>query len=196
MIIMEIVKATRNNLASVLMGKNIQFPWRGQNNVVINVPFTEWLSFVQKYKVLLQYRKPLNYERMLQSKDEGMKVRYFLYDMSWSLYSELACSSNIGKDATLILPYFDDGVVVSIVDVVKDFIALKQDMVTHYHNSLKAVTRFYYGLTDDIDMQYGLVNVPNLSEWNTLIYEICIYLQSRSSVKVETKKINIDWRLS
>lgn len=193
---MEIVKASRDNLASVLMGKNIQFPWRGQNNVVINVPFAEWLSFVQKYKVLLQYRKPLNYERMLQSQDEGIKVRYFLYDMSWALYSELACSSNVGKNATLILPYFDDGEVISIIDVVKQIVAMGDEQVSHYHNSLKAITRNYYGLTDDIDIQYGLVDVGSLSEWNTLIYEICIYLQSRSSAKISTSKQNIDWRLN
>lgn len=193
---MEIVNASRNNLASVLMGKNIQFPWRGQNNVVINVPYTEWLCFVQKYKTLLQYRKPLNYEKMLQSDDEGLRIRYFMYDVSWALYSELACSSNVGKNATLILPHFDSGKVVSIGDVVSTVYSMSEDEIAHYHNNLKAVTRNYYGLNDEVDMQYGLVNLPSLSEWNTLIYKICIYLQSRSSNKVATEKINIDWRIS
>lgn len=193
---MEIVNASRNNLASVLMGKNIQFPWRGQNNVVISVPYTEWLCFVQKYKTLLQYRKPLNYEKMLQSDNEGLRIRYFMYDVSWALYSELACSSNVGKNATLILPHFDSGKVVSIGDVVSTVYSMSEDEIAHYHNNLKAVTRNYYGLNDEVDMQYGLVSLPSLSEWNTLIYKICIYLQSRSSNKVATEKINIDWRIS
>jgi hypothetical protein len=178
------------------MGKNIQFPWRGQNNVIISVPYTEWLCFVQKYRTLLQYRKPLDYEKMLQSKDELVRIRYFMYDMSWALYSELACSSNVGKDSTLILPHFDSGKVISIGDVVRAFYELGESEINHYHNNLKAVTRNYYGLNDEIDMQYGLVNLPSLSEWNTLIYKICIYLQSRSSNKIATEKINIDWRIS
>lgn len=193
---MEIINANRNNLASVLMGKNIQFPWRGQNNVIIIVPYTEWLHFIQKYKTLLQYRKPLNYEKMLQSNNEDMYIRYFMYDISWALYSELACSSNVGKDATLILPHFDNGKIVTIGEIVRAVYEMGDEGITHYHNSLKAVTRNYYGLNDDTDLQYGLVNLSNLSEWNTLIYKICIYLQSRSSNKVATEKINIDWRIS
>lgn len=193
---MEIVNASRDNLASVLMGKNIQFPWRGQNNVIIIVPYTEWLCFIQKYKTLLQYRKPLDYEKMLSSNDEAMSIRYFMYDISWALYSELACSSNVGKNATLILPRFDSGKIVSIGDIVSAVCSMSYDEIQHYHNNLKAVTRNYYGLTDDIDMQYGIVDVPSLSEWNALIYKICIYLQSRSSNKVATEKLNIDWRIS
>jgi hypothetical protein len=190
---MEIINANRNNLASVLMGKNIQFPWRGQNDVVIFVPYEEWLEFIKKYKLLLQYRKPLNYEKMLEA-DEDMKVRYFLYDVSWALYSELACSSNLGKDATLILPHFDGGKIVSFVDVIETYKSMSVDTRKHYDNALKAITRNYYSLNDSADSYYGLVELPNLSDWNTLVYEICIFLQSRSSSKIKTEKLNIDWR--
>jgi hypothetical protein len=119
-----------------------------------------------------------------------------MYESSWALYSELACSSNVGKDATLILPHFDSGKVTSIGDVVSEYIALGNEQVNHCHNSLKAATRLYYGMSGDVDTEFGLVDLSNLSEWNTLIYKICIYLQSRSSNRVATEKINIDWRLS
>ena len=195
-IVMIVVNSNCNNLASILMGKQIQFGWRGQNNVIITVPYDEWLQFIQRYKVLLKYRKPLDYEKMLMSKDVNVSIRYFLYDMSWALYSELACSSNVGKDATLILPHFDGGRTVTITEIVKSYYTLGDDMINHYHSSLKAITRNYYGLVDDADLQYGLVNVSNLSEWNSLIYKICIYLQSKSSNKNVTEKINIDWRIS
>lgn len=192
---MEIVNAKSDNLASVLMGKNIQFPWRGQRNVIISVPYVEWLKFIKKYKSMLQYRKPLDYQRMLSSEDEGIRIRYFMYDISWALYSELALSSNIGKDATLILPHFDGGKNIGIVEAVRTVYSMTDEEVQQRHNSLKAVTRNYYGLCGDTDLQYGLVDTLILSEWNTLVFNIVIYLQSRSSKKIDTEKLNIDWRI-
>ena len=35
---MNVIRAESGNLASILMGKNIQFPWRGQKDVLILVP--------------------------------------------------------------------------------------------------------------------------------------------------------------
>ena len=192
---MEIIKVDRSNLASVIMGKQIQFPWRGQKGVVVSVPFSEWLAFVQEYKDVLNKRNPLNYSRMLLSDNVDMKVRYFLYDMSWALYSELACSSNIRKDATLILPYFDNGKSVPIGDVLAQVRSMSIEEVNKCHDSLKAATRNYYNIAGQQDNSYGLVDVQSLSDWNKLIYEICMFIQSRSSNKRITEQINIDWRI-
>lgn len=191
---MEIVKADRHNLASVIMGKQIQFPWRGQKDVVISVPFSEWLIFIQDNLAYLNSRFPLNYETMLKSGDEGVKVRYFMYEIGWALYSELACSSNINRDATLILPYFDNGKSVLINDVIAIMNSMGEDEISHYHNSLKAATRNYYNLAGYDDYDFGIVKPQTLSTWNKFVFKVSLFLQSRSSNKIVTEKLNIDWR--
>lgn len=191
---MDIVKANSGNLASVLMGKNIQFPWRGQRDVVISVPYDEWVNFIQGYGSYLRYRGPLDYTKAVLEKGADLSVRYFLYDISWAQYSELACSSNVGSDATLILPYFDDGRFIQIDRVLSDLDELDLPEVTKYHNRLRAVTRNYYSLIGATDISFGLVDLSNLSEWNVFVFKLCLYLQSRSSNTVKTERINIDWR--
>lgn len=194
--IMEIIKSNRNNLASILMGKNIQFPWRGQKDLVILVPFEEWKAFVSQYGGILQYRKPLNYMKLLQSQDEGMFYRYFMFDVAWALYSELACSSNTGADATLIFPHFDTGQIVQIQDYLNLVLAMDTESIEKSHSSLKSATRNYYTLIGTDDLQFGLVDNENLSTWNNLIFRICLYLQSQSSNKVKENRLNVDWRIS
>lgn len=191
---MEILKANRENLASVLMGKNIQFPWRGQRDVVISVPYGEWVMFIRDYGSYLNNRSPLDYRKATANIGDDVSIRYFLYDISWAQYSELACSSNVNKDATLILPNFDDGRLISINEVMSTIDSLQGEDVVKCNNSLKAVTRNYYNLMDVTDLSFGLVDLDNLSEWNMFIFKICLYLQSRSNKKFKTEKINIDWR--
>lgn len=191
---MEIVKANRGNLASVLMGKNIQFPWRGQKDVVISIPYGEWVAFVQDYGSYLRYRGTLNYRKAVMERDTDMSIRYFLYDVSWALYSELACSSNVRKDATLILPYFDDGRLIQISEVMEILDLIQMPDLLKYHNRLQAITRNYYNLMDATDMSFGLVDLSTLSEWNGFVFKICLFLQSRSNNTVKTEKLNIDWR--
>lgn len=192
---MEFVYANHTNLASVLMGKNIQFPWRGQSDVVIVVPFSEWLHFVKEHCLTLQNRKPLNYKTMLDSNDEGRYIRHFYYDISWALYSELACSSNVGKDATMILPYFDGGRNVTIEELEGILKSITETDEHMSRSSLEVATKNYFNMMYNVS-HYGIVDVKSLSAWNTLIYKMCVFLQSRSSNKVITEKLNIDWRIS
>lgn len=189
---MEIIRASKDNLASVIMGKNIQFPWRGQRGVIISVPFNEWKIFVRQYKDLLKYRKPLNFDRMFEIGTEEVQFRYFMFDISWALYSEIACSSNVGKDATLILPYFEDGVSVSGLDILKKVNDTTEDNIIKWNNNLISATRNYYSLVDETDASFGLVDTSNLSAWNMLAYKMCMYLQSKANNKVAMEKINID----
>lgn len=189
---MEIIRASKDNLASVIMGKNIQFPWRGQRGVIISVPFNEWKIFVRQYKDLLKYRKPLNFDRMFEIGTEEVQFRYFMFDISWALYSEIACSSNIGKDATLILPYFEDGVSVSGLDILKKINDTTEDNIIRWNNNLISATRNYYSLVDETDASFGLVDTSSLSAWNMLAYKMCMYLQSKANNKVAMEKINID----
>ena len=191
---MEIVKANRGNLASVLMGKNIQFPWRGQKDVVISIPYNEWVAFIQDYGSYLRYRGSLDYKKAVMEKGSDMSIRYFLYDVSWAQYSELACSSNVRKDATLILPYFDDGRTIPVSEVLKILDLMKMPELQKYINRLSAITRNYYNLMDSTDMSFGLVDFSHLSEWNGFVFKICLFLQSRSNNSIKTEKLNIDWR--
>lgn len=193
---MEIVKATRDNLASVIMGKTIQHPWRGQPDVVITVPYSEWLAFVKKYIDVIGNRNPLNYRRMLAIGDEAVMIRYFYYEISWALYSEIALSSNVQREATLILPYFDNGESIPIEDVIAQANMMTEEDILRCDNSLKAATRNYYGIAGASDVSFGTVNTSILSNWNALAYKLCMFIQSRSNKKVETKKINIDWRIT
>lgn len=191
---MEVVKVNRDNLASVLMGKNIQFPWRGQRDVVISVPYNEWIKFIQEYGGYLQYRQPIDYKKALSLKGEDVSIRYFMYDVSWALYSELACSSNVQRDATLILPYFDNGRDISIDEAMSILNEMDMATVTKYHSYLKAITRTYYNLMGIDDLRFGLVDLPNLSDWNKFIFKMCLFLQSRSSNTIQTERLNVDWR--
>lgn len=190
---MNVIRAESGNLASILMGKNIQFPWRGQKDVLILVPYTEWIKFITDYGEYLQHRRPLDYSKAT-GVNTGVSIRYFLYDISWALYSELACSSNLGTDATLILPHFDDGVSVSLSDVDADIFSQPAESIASYHNKLRAITRNYYNLIGVSDVSFGLVDLSNLSEWNAFVFKLCLYLQSKSSNTVTTSKLNIEWR--
>lgn len=189
---MEIVRASKDNLASVIMGKNIQFPWRSQRGVIISVPFDEWKVFIRQYKDLLKYRKPLDYNRMFEIGSEEIQFRYFMYEISWALYSEIACSSNVGKDCTLILPHFNDGIRLSCLEVLKHVNNAGADDIKRWDNSLVAATRNYYNLVQESDCSFGIVDVSSLSQWNMLAYKLCMYLQSKSSNKLQIEKVNID----
>lgn len=191
---MEIVKANSSNLASILMGKNIQFPWRSQRDVIISVPYNGWLKFIQDYGSYLRYRNPLDYTKAAMQGGSDLSVRYFLYDMSWALYSELACSSNLGLDSTLILPYFDNGKEVTMNELLDDVDRITKDDLYKYINRFTAFTRNYYNLMGATDYTFGTVNLSNLSDWNKLIFKICLYLQSKSRNDIKTERINIDWR--
>ncbi len=191
---MELVKASCDNLASVLMGKNIQFPWRGQRDVVISVSYIEWIKFIRNYYGYFVNRSPLNYQSAVSSVGTEVSLRYFWYDISWAQYSELACSSNIKEDATLILPHFDDGRDITISDALSELDAFDYETISKFHSRLRGVTRNYFNLIGASDISFGLVNLSNLSEWNSLVFKLCIYLQSRSDNRAKTEKLNIDWR--
>ena len=188
---MEIVRANKENLSSILMGKNLPFAWRGQRDLIITVPYTEWYEFIKEYNTLLCYRKPLNYSRMFERNDIELNTRYFWFEMSWALYSELAYSSNIGQDATLILPYFENGKPMDMMSVLSAVKNMSGDMIAKCHDSLIAATRNYYTMGNLSDLQFGVVQTSNLSEWNKLVFYLCIYLQSRSSNTNVTEKLNI-----
>lgn len=176
------------------MGKNIQFNWRGQSDLTILVPYIEWLEFIKEYKDYLKYRKPLDYNLMLQSDDEDIKYRFFYYDISWALYSELALSSDIGKGSTLILPYWEDGESLTLVDAINAVNAMSEEDKIKFHNSLKSATKNYHNIIGSSDYAYGIINVDKLSQWNYAIFLIVLYLQARSNKKNKTEKINLKWR--
>lgn len=190
---MEIIRPNKNNLASIIMGKNITFPWRGQSDILISVSFDEWFSFIKSHYELICNRSPLDYSKILNREAPiDRQIRFFWFEISWALYSELALSSNVSRDATLILPYFVEGSPISIVDIIHEVNAMDSALVDKYHNNLKAATRNYYNLLHDTDMAFGLVDLSQLSDWNMFVFKVCIYLQSKSSHTSETTMLNIN----
>lgn len=189
---MEIVKANKDNLASVIMGKNIYLPWRGQKELIIQLPYSAWLDFIKERIELIQYRKPLDYRAMLSKHDDAVNVRYFMYECAWALYSELAITSSRGEDATLILPYFDSGENITLSDIIDEVRKMSTDDFEKYHSYLRAATKNYYDIGGMNNINWILLDTENLSDWNRLLFYVCIYIQSRSSKYVETKKLNID----
>ena len=114
---MEVIRCNETNLASVILGKGIDLPWRGQKGVCIVIPYDEWFSFICHNQPMLASRTPLDYNRIINVENETRRYNFFMFDCSWALYNEILISENNGKDCTLILPEFPDGSPISYDDV-------------------------------------------------------------------------------
>lgn len=190
---MEIINANHKNLASVLMGKNLYFPWRSQRGVLINVRYQEWLTFVREHQAYLRYRNILSADNILKA-DATKKKRLFIYDISWAQYSEVVFSSNVGEDATLIIPQLDDGVTVTITDINKFREQLSIEEERKLHSQLIHMNNIYYSLFGDNSNGSVVLSEYGLSEWNDQLYSLCLYLQSKVSDSA-LENFNIDWRV-
>ena len=107
-------------LASILFAKNIMLPWRSQKDLIIYVPFSAWKKFVKNFKNIPIQRNPVNYNLLCRVEKPNVWVVNFLQDIAISMYNEVSVSANHDKDATIILPYFEDGDNRFIGDVIKD----------------------------------------------------------------------------
>lgn len=195
---MKLIKANHNNLASVLMGKNIWFPWRGQRDVVISVSYDDWFDFIVEFNTYFKYRTDMAYSEAVSEKGSLSSYKYFCNDISWALYNELCISANMQEDATLILPYFDDGEdknIESVINFVNSyqgaFKSLKNlEAWTGVYNSIISGNQSYDG-----PKAFGKLGDIDLSDWNCIVCKLCVYLQSLVRLQdVESMKVNIDWR--
>ena len=177
---MEVVRCNENNLASVLMGKGVDLPWRGQRNVCILIPYDEWFSFIQNNKSMLGLRQPLQYDKILNSGSLARRYKYFMFECTWALYNEILISENNGKSCTLILPEFPDGQSVSYEHILNEAKQMPQDVFQKNYKSLQIAKPSWGGLYHS-----------NLIDWNWDNLRLCVYLHSLT-FNPEQRKLNVE----
>ncbi len=170
---------SKDNMAGVVMGKNVYLPWRGQRNVCLNVSFNEWLSFIREYGSILTDRTPVNYQKALNG-GQMLTYRMYMFDVSWALYNEVMISANESCDATLIVPYFgEEYKSVSLQECVDRARALSSDL------SMKCARRLSIA-------QPCVLSSPTerFSDWNYQLFLLSLYLHSFAYSKT-MEKFNI-----
>lgn len=180
---MEILKCNVNNLASVLLGKGIYIPWRGQPDLLIQIPFNEWIQFTKRYRDTFNNRSPIKYSVIYEENVAIRQYRYYLFDCGWALYNEVMCSANMGLDATLILPNFEDGSSISILDALEEARAMDDDTYNKYYRILARAK--------PLSPQ---VPFASLSTWNSQMLLLSVYLVASAYQKSSSEKFNIEWR--
>ena len=192
---MEFMSANSRNLISVLMGKNLYFPWRSQSDVCIIVPYDEWLGFIGSMQPYLRNRGVLSPATILQS-DEDIKMRMFLCDIGWAQYSELVFSSNVGKDSTIIIPSFKKADNVGKSDVLDFMYSVGVDAMKKSLDFYKNMDNYYYALFGPNSNGVIRIHYDKLSDFNKEVYYMCLYLCIKGKLERDgnLKKFNIDWR--
>lgn len=175
---------TSNYMASFIMAKTVELPWRGQPNLICYIPYAEWLEFIQLNLPILSNRNPVNYNLALSKTGESREkllFRYYMFDVGWSLYNEVMVSANSKYDATVILPLFDDGMVYPLSRIKEEIALISSDTLNKYYQ------RFISANPKCI-----MVSLDMLSQWNYNLFLLSVYLQSYAYGNIT--KINIDWR--
>lgn len=168
-----------SNMMSVIMGKDIYLPWRGQSNVVVNIPYEEWKDFIKGNINVLRNRTPLDYEKILSSDKELLSYRYFMFDCGWSLYNEVMISANVFQSATAILPSFIDG-----NNILFDSIISTAESIS------RADMNKYISRYTSANPKCCYVPIETLSNWNFSLLLLSLHIQSFAYSKC-IEKINI-----
>lgn len=165
---------SKDELMSVLLGYDVDTGWRSQNDVVISVPYKQWVQFNSENKGL-----------RINVKD--LSERSFMRDISLAQYNELLYSSYIKKDATLILPVSDNEV--TYTDTLFEFAdSLSGDELYSAYENIVIGLRNYFRCVD-VDMNINpRVNERMLSPWNKRIYHTAL------SYQLFDEALNIIWR--
>ncbi len=190
---MEVIKVYKDNLISVIMGKHLNASWRGNSNLTIDVPYEAWFDFILENKTLMLNRSPLDYSSCLASGDKLKLKKFFLYEISWSLYSEIGYCQRYNYDATLILPNIGSGGIITCNDAIEVAKGLSQEDTFRYISNLVYSTTMYNEKNDVALSNYGVVDCDTLSEWNKNLFYISLYLQHMCK-HTDGSPINIIWR--
>lgn len=177
---MEIVRCDRTNLASVLMGKGVDLPWRGQRNVCITIPEDEWFQFIREHHAMLTNRQPLRYENILNEDVPSRVYKFFMFECTWAFYNEILISENYGRDCTLILPEFLDGESVDYNTIVHRASMMSADEFNKNFKSLQIAK------PSNVHLYHS-----NLTEWNWCNLQLCVYLHSLT-FQPEQKRLNVE----
>lgn len=171
---MEHIVVRQGELMSILLGYNIDTGWRSQSDVIIYVPYEEWVHFNNEH---LGLRVNVN----------NTSHATFMYDMALAQYNELLFSSRRGKDATLILPIMK-GPDINKSDYIKFCNGLSMNILNTAYRKVDLGIRNYFRCVD-VNMNVSTMLKENkLSDWNKLLYRVAL------SYLLLTEPINIKWR--
>lgn len=171
-----------SNLASIIMGKNIWLPWRGQRNTMIQIPFDEWLTFISENRGLLSNRSPLDYSRILDEDVPDRKKKFFLIECSWAQFNEVMVSSSRGQDACVIVPICDDSLHVEVAEAINEVKKFTSENFS-----------MYYGRLTRMRPRVAEIPIQAMSSWNVDVLMLSVYLQYMA-YQNPIKLITVDWR--
>ncbi len=181
---MTFVDVDSSHMMPIIMATGVEQVWRGQPTVILKVPFGEWFSFVNDNCDLLQERSPFDHKKFIDN--PGITINWFkifMWDIVHSQLNELSISSNKGRDATIILPIFENG---------------------QLSFTFEEVIECYASLTEEeyIDVDENILafrpcvppfNSEGLSEHNCQVYCYLLGLQHLTTKK-GLKNFSVNWR--
>lgn len=171
---MEHIVARQGELMSILLGYNIDTGWRSQSDVIIHVPYDEWVKFCYENLAIRVNIKNINHD-------------CFMYDLAMALYNELLFSSRMGKDATLIIPTME-GPDICKSDYIEFCKKLPNAQLDSAYCKIDNGIRNYFRCID-VNMNVStMLKESKLSDWNKLLYRIAL------SYLLLKEPINIQWR--
>lgn len=168
------IVAKRSELMSILLGYNIDTGWRSQSDVVIFVPYSEWVNFNREH---LDIRVNIH----------NLSHASFMYDISLALYNELSFSSRLNKNGTLIIPV-TDGSDISKSDYIEFCKRIPDHVLVALHKKIDRGIRNYFRCVDANMNVSTLIKENKLSDWNKLLYRMSL------SYMLLKEPINIKWR--
>ena len=180
---MSCLQVDSSNLASIIMGKNVWLPWRGQRNIVIQIPFDEWLKFISENRGLLSCRSPLNYSLILDEVNVEDRVKkFFLIDCSWALFNEVMVCSSRGQDACVIVPICDDSLHIDAATAISQIKELDNETF-----------KLFYGRLVRMKPRISEIPLQVMSSWNVDVLMLSVYLQYMA-YQIPIDLITVEWR--
>ena len=164
------------NIASVLMGYNINTGWRLQPDLSILIPYQSWLTFTKMYKHL----RPLV--------GEPNPKEYYL-ELATAQYNEVLYATQRYKDGTLLLPRQADVEPWDFEEYNKRFSELDLLKSKNHLFYLERRVLSYYKLKDKDIFVPTSVNIKKMSDWNKKLL-----VQSLSYLLLDDKMYSIERR--
>lgn len=162
-ITVENITVDHMNIASILMGYNINTGWRSQPNITISIPYKAWLTFTQTYRHL----RPLV---------QGLTINDYYTELATVQFNEVLRCYQDNREATLILPLNDNSDVMNFSEYNESFEKLGL-IDSGYLVILQDRVERYYKLNDKDIFVPTSVNIKKMSAWNKkLLIQAISYL--------------------
>lgn len=159
--VVENITVDHENIASVLMGYNINTGWRFQPNVSISIPYSAWLTFTQMYKHL----RPL-------ASDTSVSAYY--QELATVQFNEVLRSIDMQEEGTLILPGNLNETKYNFDDYVDEFSKLNLPSNEQLLGTLQSKVLQYYRLMDRDIFVPTSVRIKGMSDWNKKLLTVAI----------------------